>query len=55
MEYIRQWLANDTFSILCPISYKKRPILLQGTTGARKELEACDGVDNKSVMDLSSP
>ena len=54
MEYIRQWPSNDTFSILCPISYKKRPLSLQGITGARKELEACDGVGKKSVMVLSS-
>ena len=54
MEYIRQWPSDDTFSILHPISYKNRPILLQGKTGAKKELEACDGVGEKSVMDLSS-
>ena len=54
MEYIRQWPSDDTISILHPMSYKKRPISLQGTTGARKELEACDGVGEKSVMLLSS-
>ena len=54
MEYIRQWPSDDTFSILHPISYKKRSISLQGTTGPKKEPEACDGVGKKGVMDLSS-
>ena len=54
MEYIRQWPSDDTFSILHPISYKRRPILLQGTTGAKKKLKACDGVGEKNVLDLSS-
>ena len=54
MEYIRQWPSDDTFSALQPISYKKRPISLQDTTGGIMELASCDGVGDNSQIDLSS-